>query len=79
MTPSVTSSPVPMRVATCSRLRSARIAWRRSEAAVEVAELVEPVGPVGSAGPVESVEKGDMWFLLFAGDGNGGFCPGEPR
>ena len=57
MTPRVTSSPVPMRVATCSRLRSARIAWRRSEAAVEVAELV---GPVGSAGPVESVEKGDM-------------------
>ena len=56
MTPRVTSSPVPMRVATCSRLRSARIAWRRSEAAVEVAELV---GPVGSAGPVESVEKGD--------------------
>ena len=82
MTPSVTSRPVPMRVATCSTLRSARIAWRRSEAAVEAAELVGPfgpVGPVGSAGPVESVEKGDMWFLLFAGDGNGGFCPGEPR
>jgi len=47
--------------------------------AVEAAELVGPFGPVGSAGPVESVEKGDMWFLLFAGDGNGGFCPGEPR
>ena len=52
-----------MRVATCSRLRSARIAWRRNEAAVEAAELVGPFGPVGlvgSAGSVESVEKGDI-------------------
>ena len=60
MTPSVTSSPVPMRVATCSTLRSARIAWRRNEAAVEAAELVGPFGPVGSTGSVESVEKGNI-------------------
>jgi len=46
-----------MRVATCRTLRSARIAWRRSDAAVEAVEPADSVGPVGSE---ELVEKGDM-------------------
>jgi len=34
---------------------------------------------VESVESVEFMEKGDMCFLLFDGDGNGDVRPGEPR
>jgi len=79
-----------MRVTTCSTLRSARIAWRRSEAAVEGAELPraaeEPAETfVGSVESVELMEfmelmeKGDMCFLLIRWGGNGASAPGGTR
>ena len=76
-----------MRVTTCSTLRSARIAWRRSEAAVEGVELPraagEPsetfVGSVESVELMELMEKGDMCFLLIRWGGNGASAPGGTR